>query len=50
MWTDYEMRKKHIQQELNSADYVPDGTPAAAEEYEKRIQEILKEIENDITE
>ena len=38
MWTDYEMRKKHIQQE--------NLTP---EEYKKRIQEMLKEIENDIT-
>lgn len=38
MWTDYEMRKKLIQQE--------NLTP---EEYEKRIQEMLKEIENDIT-
>lgn len=38
MWTDYEMRKKLIQQE--------NLTP---EEYEKRIQEMLKEIENDVT-
>ena len=38
MWTDYEMHKKLIQQE--------NLTP---EEYEKRIQEMLKEIENDIT-
>lgn len=38
MWTDYEMRKKLIQQE--------NLTP---KEYEKRIQEMLKEIENDIT-
>lgn len=38
MWTDYEMRKKLIQQEN-----------LTSEEYEKRIQEMLKEIENDIT-
>ena len=39
MWTDYERRKKRIQQE--------NLTPA---EYERRVQEILKEIERNANE